>query len=203
MLICGIDEAGRGPLAGPVVASAVIIDQECLEEKLIDGVTDSKLLSEEEREHFYNEILDKCISYSVSVIHHKVIDRINILRATMRAMEHSIDKLDKSPDKFYVDGNYFRLEKERQKKLNYETVVKGDSKIFAISCASIIAKVTRDRIMDQLHEVFPAYNFLNNKGYASRSHIDTIREKGLSEIHRKSFCRKIFEYNYRFDFDEK
>lgn len=203
MLICGIDEAGRGPLAGPVVASAVIIDQECLEDTLIDGVTDSKLLTEEEREHFYSEIVDKCISYSVSIIHNRVIDKINILRATMRAMEQSIDRLQRKPDKIFIDGNYFRLEKEREKTLNYETVVKGDSKIFAISCASIIAKVTRDRIMNELHEVFPVYNFISHKGYASREHIDTIREHGMCEIHRKSFCRKIFEYNYRFDFNEK
>ncbi len=198
MMICGIDEAGRGPLAGPVVASAVIMDEDCI----IEGITDSKLLNEEEREEFYGIILEKCSSYSVSIISHSVIDKINILRATMKAMEESLDRLERKPDKIFIDGNYFRLDNEREKTFNYETVVKGDSKIFAVSCASIIAKVTRDRLMKEFHEVYPLYNFTSHKGYASREHIDSIREHGLCDIHRKSFCRRILEYNYKFDFDE-
>ncbi|MCB0725444.1 MAG: ribonuclease HII [Ignavibacteriae bacterium] len=198
MLICGIDEAGRGPLAGPVVASAVILDKGCF----IEGVADSKLLTEEEREDLFGQILDKCVSYSVSIVGNSVIDEINILRATMKAMEESLDRLSKKPDKIYIDGNYFRLDNEREKTFNYETVVKGDSKIFAISCASIIAKVTRDRIMKDLHEVHPLYNFSSHKGYATKEHIENIREHGLCEIHRASFCRRIFEYNYKLDFDE-
>ena len=198
MLICGIDEAGRGPLAGPVVASAVIFDEKCL----IEGITDSKLLTEKEREDFFGMILDKCTSYSVSIVSSSIIDKINILRATMKAMEESLDRLEKKPDKIFIDGNYFRLDNEREKTFNYETVVKGDPKIFAISCASIIAKVTRDRIMKELHEVHPLYNFSSHKGYATKEHIENIREHGLCEIHRNSFCSRIFEQNYRFDFDE-
>ncbi len=198
MLICGIDEAGRGPLAGPVVASAVIIDENCL----IEGITDSKLLTEKQRDEFYQQILDSCISYSVSIIPSSVIDKVNILRATMMAMEESIDRLSRKPDKYFIDGNYFQLDNGRESAFNFETVVKGDSKVFAISCASVIAKVTRDRLMREMHDKYPLYNFTSHKGYATREHISNIREHGLCDIHRTTFCRRIFEENYRFDFDD-
>lgn len=194
MLICGIDEAGRGPLAGPVVACSVIVDKKCI----IRNVTDSKLLTEEEREKLFVKILKKCVSYRVGIMSHTIIDKINILQATMAAMDYCLRSLDEKPDKVYVDGNYFKLPFKRQEHYNYETVIGGDEKIFAVSCASIIAKVTRDRIMKELHNVYPQYNFAQHKGYATKEHIANIREHGLCEIHRRSFCGNYMQLEIDF-----
>lgn len=187
MLICGIDEAGRGPLAGPVVASSVVFN----ENYQIDGVKDSKKLNENKREEFYDIILKECIDYKIIHIDNEIIDEINILQATMQAFRTAILSLTVKPDLYLIDGNYFKFEDNFQKQIKYETIIKGDEKIFAISCASIIAKVTRDRIMRKYHENFPEYNFFSHKGYATNEHIENIKKFGLCKIHRKSFCKNI------------
>jgi ribonuclease HII len=188
MLICGIDEAGRGPLAGPVVAAAVIFE----EGYRIKNVNDSKLLAEYERECMFVKITDLCLDYVIITIDNIEIDEINILRATMKAMHKALKSLKIKPDKFLIDGNYFRLPDNYQLELNYETVIEGDSKIFQISAASILAKVTRDNIMRGYHLRYPEYNFHKHKGYATPEHSEKINEFGLCEIHRKSFCRRFF-----------
>ncbi|MBL8007333.1 MAG: ribonuclease HII [Ignavibacteria bacterium] len=187
MLVCGIDEAGRGPLAGPVVAAAVVFEKGVF----IENVKDSKILSEKERNVFFSRILNVCSDYCVEEIDNKEIDEINILRATMKAMHKAIINLKIKPDKFFIDGNYFKLPDNYESKIHYKTVVKGDSKIFEISCASIIAKVTRDKIMQNYGKVFPGYNFEKHKGYATAEHYSNIRKLGICEIHRLSFLKKL------------
>lgn len=197
MLICGIDEAGRGPLAGPVVAAAVVFESGFR----IKKVNDSKMLTESERECLFPIIVDKCLEYKVIEIEHEEIDEINILRATMKAMSHALQGLKIKPDKYLIDGNYFRLPDNLQVKLDYETVVDGDAKIFEISCASILAKVTRDNIMRGYHLRYPEYNFYKHKGYSTPEHFQKIRDHGLCDIHRKSFCNKNY-LNYNLFEDE-
>lgn len=187
MLICGIDEAGRGPLAGPVVAASVIFEDGFT----IKGVTDSKMLTSFQRETLFPVIIENCLGYSIQQICNLVIDEINILKATMLAMYKCISESDIKADKYIIDGNYFRLTDNYQNKINYETVVKGDSKIFAVSCASILAKVTRDMLMREYHSVYSDYDFNSNKGYGTKKHIEKIKEIGVCEIHRKTFCRKF------------
>lgn len=185
--IAGTDEAGRGPLAGPVVAAAVIFDNDVW----IKGVNDSKQLTEKEREALLPQIIEKCLACSVSVISHIQIERINILQASLLAMTTSIDRLKIKPDLILVDGN---------KSLNHHIhslpIIKGDSKSFAIASASIIAKVARDRIMKRLHLYYPDYNWSKNKGYGTAEHIAAIKTYGPSPLHRKLFLRNIlFEIN--------
>ena len=181
-LIAGTDEAGRGPLAGPVVAASVIFSPEVY----LDGVNDSKQLSAKKREMLYEEIIKNSLAYGITVVSHKKIDKINILNASLLAMLNSVKKLNMKPDLVLVDGN---------KSFNYDvdviTVVKGDSKSFCIAAASIIAKVTRDRIMNRLSRRFPEYNWEQNKGYPTRQHIDTIKLIGASPLHRKTFLKNI------------
>jgi ribonuclease HII len=186
-LKCGVDEAGRGPLAGPVVIAAVIFDVR----KRISGVKDSKKLTANQREDLYFKILDQCKEFSVSIIHNCVIDKINILQATMAGMENCLNLLDCSKIKIFIDGNYFKFDNNRHAKYNYETIIKGDEKIFEISCASIIAKVTRDRLMRDFHEKFPGYKLNSNKGYPTKEHINAVNLLGTTEIHRLSFCKKF------------
>lgn len=186
MLICGIDEAGRGPLAGPVVAAAVIFEDGFK----IDKVNDSKVLNEYERDSLYVRITDKCLEYSIIDISHSEIDEINILKATMKAMYLSVLALKIKPDKYIIDGNYFRLPDNFQNEMNYETVIDGDAKIFEISAASILAKVTRDNMMKGYHLRYPDYDFHRHKGYSTSAHDQKIRQFGLCDIHRKSFCKK-------------
>lgn len=186
MLICGIDEAGRGPLAGPVVASAVIFE----EGFKIKNVNDSKVLSEYHRENLFYKITDQCIEYHIVEVNHNEIDEINILRATMKAMCEALRRLKIKPDVYLIDGNYFRLPDNYHLELNYKTIIEGDAKIFQISCASILAKVTRDNIMRGYHLRYPEYNFHKHKGYSTPEHFAKIKENGLCDIHRKSFCRK-------------
>lgn len=185
MEFCGIDEAGRGPLAGPVVVSAVIFGNN----KRIEGVKDSKKLSPLKREYFYEKIINSCQFYRISIIDNKIIDSINILRATMLGIENCICELNPQECKLFIDGNYFKLQNDKHKLYNYLTIVKGDEKIFDISCASIIAKVTRDRIMKEYHEIYPQYGFLSHKGYATKNHIEMLKKYGICEIHRKTFCK--------------
>lgn len=180
--ICGVDEAGRGPLCGPVVAAAVILSQNCI----IEGVNDSKKLSEKKREMLYNEIIKNAIAVGVGTCDQDVIDEINILNATKKAMCEAIKNLKKKPDYVLIDGNQ-KIDIE----FPLDTVVKGDSKSESIAAASIIAKVTRDRIMLEYDKKYPEYGFAKHKGYGTKAHIEAIEKYGITPIHRISFCRKF------------
>jgi len=185
-VICGVDEAGRGPLAGPVFAAAVILP----EGHIIEGVNDSKKLSEKRREALYNKIIDECVCYSIGTASEKEIDQINILQATFLAMKRAVDGLEIKPDLALVDGN-------RVPPLNtdVETIVKGDGKSASIAAASIIAKGARDRYMLQLAEQYPQYEFERHKGYPTKLHYEKIYEYGISDVHRISFLKKVLENN--------
>ena len=184
--ICGIDEAGRGPLAGPVYAAAVIlpIDLE------IDGLNDSKKLTEKKREVLFDIICEKAISYSVGIATEEEIDEINILNATFLAMRRAVDGLSIKPDYALIDGN-------QHPKLSIpdETVVKGDGKSMSIAAASILAKVSRDRFMLEIAEKYPEYCFEKHKGYGTKLHYEMIEKYGVSPVHRRSFLKKILGDN--------
>lgn len=181
--ICGIDEAGRGPLAGPVVIAAVIMP----EESMIEGVNDSKKVSEKKRELIYDKILEEAVSYGVAIIGQDEIDNINILNATKKGLTMSLKELTVKPDLILVDA----LEHIDTLGIPYESIIKGDAKAYSISAASIIAKVTRDRIMREWATVYPEYGFEVHKGYGTAKHIAAIREHGLCPIHRRSFTTKF------------
>jgi len=176
--IAGVDEAGRGPLAGPVVAAAVIFPPDVL----IDGVNDSKKLTASERERLFDSIRLKALSVGIGISSHSTIDEINILEASMVAMQQAVIQLSVRPDHLLIDGNIYR-----DGSVPYTTIVGGDAKCHSIAAASIIAKVTRDRLMVQYHEQYPQYGFAKHKGYGTREHIEAIRKYGPCEIHRKSF----------------
>lgn len=180
--IAGIDEAGRGPLCGPVVAAAVILK----DGEYIEGVNDSKKLSEKKRDSLYEEITKKAISWSVGVVDEKTIDKINILEATRLAMKQAVEGLKLEPDHVLVDA-----EKHVPIKIPYTPIIKGDSLSVSIAAASIIAKVTRDNMMYDLDKKYPEYEFAKNKGYGTKFHMDAIEKYGLTDIHRKSFCKKF------------
>ena len=186
--ICGIDEAGRGPLAGPVVIAGVIMP----EDSMIEGVNDSKKVSEKKRELLYDKIIEEAISYSVAIIGQDVIDDINILNATKKGLTNVVQGLDVKPDLIIVDA----LEHIDTKGIPYESIIKGDAKCYSISAASILAKVTRDRIMREWDLVYPQYGFSSHKGYGTAKHISAIREYGLCPIHRRSFTKKFREEKY-------
>lgn len=182
-LIGGIDEAGRGPLAGPVVAACVILPKGCV----IEGVNDSKKLTEKKREELYDEITQKAVAWGVGIMDNNVIDEINILEATRKAMTHAIEELDVKPDYIFIDA-----EKHVDTKgIPFLPIIKGDALSISIAAASIIAKVTRDRMMREYDKLFPAYGFEKHKGYGTKAHIDAIKANGLTIIHRKSFCAKF------------
>lgn len=181
--ICGIDEAGRGPLAGPVVVAGVIMPQD----SMIEWVNDSKKVTEKRREKLYDLILDEAISYSIAVIGHDIIDKINILNATKQGVTEVIDGLDVKPDLILVDA----LQHINTRGIPYEPIIKGDAKCYNIAAASIIAKVTRDRIMREWDEIYPQYGFISHKGYGTAKHIAAIKEYGLCPIHRRSFTKRI------------
>ena len=183
--ICGIDEAGRGPLAGPVVVASVIMPKD----SMIEGVNDSKKVSEKKREKLYDQILEEAISYSVGIVDQKEIDRVNILNATKAGLTESIKGLKTKPDIILVDA----LTGIDTCGIPYMPIIKGDAKCYSIAAASIIAKVTRDRIMCQWHEVYPQYNFIQHKGYGTAAHIAAIKEYGLCPLHRLSFVKNIIE----------
>ncbi len=187
MIICGIDEAGRGPLAGPVVIAAAVMGPGAK----IDGVRDSKKLSSKKREVLYEIISKEVIKCHTSVKSNDFIDEHNILKSVMKGMEECIEAVKADGMKFLIDGNYFRLENGKENKFFYETIVKGDDKVYEISCASIIAKVTRDRIMEEYDKIYPVYGFRTNKGYGTAEHIKAILRHGPCEIHRKSFLKNI------------
>jgi len=189
-IIAGVDEAGRGPLAGPVVTAAVILDMD----KKIPGLNDSKKLSEKKREELYKIITEEAICWKVKIISPEIIDKINILQATLLGMEEAVLALNIKPDLCLIDGNRIPKKIENFSK----AIVKGDSKIASIAASSIIAKVTRDRIMYELHEQFPHYNFKQNKGYPTREHIVALNEYGILDCHRKSY-KPVQELTLRFD----
>lgn len=181
--IAGIDEAGRGPLAGPVVAAAVILPRGCM----LEGVNDSKKVSEKKREKLYDDIINAAIAWGVGIIDNNVIDEINILNATRKAMHIAIDKLKTKPDYILIDAE----KKVDTNNIPYLPIIKGDSLSISIAAASIIAKVTRDRIMREYDKVFPVYGFEKHKGYGTKAHVEAIRANGLCTIHRKSFTTKL------------
>lgn len=180
--ICGIDEAGRGPLAGPVVAAAVILDKD----KEILFLNDSKKLSEKKRNELFDEINDKALAVGVGIVDEKEIDEINILQATYKAMRLAISNLNIKPQILLNDAVIIP-----EVDIKQVDIIKGDAKSISIAAASIIAKVTRDRIMCEYHEIYPEYDFLKHKGYGTKKHIDAIKEYGICDIHRKTFCRRF------------
>ena len=187
--VAGVDEAGRGPLAGPVVVAAAVFRPEFC----IEGVNDSKLLSAAERESFYDQILAEAVAYHVSFIPRDVIDRINILQASLLGMRKCVENLATEPEQILVDGNKLPYPVEDKKFGKKQTaIVKGDSKSFAIAASSILAKVSRDRFMEAQHDKYPVYAFRENKGYPTPEHILLLKENGMCELHRRSFCRKYF-----------
>lgn len=181
--IAGIDEAGRGPLAGPVVVASVIMP----EDSMIEGVNDSKKVSEKKREKLYDLIIEEAISYSVAIIGQDEIDEINILNATKKGLTTCVKALDVKPDLIIVDA----LNKIDTLGIPYESIIKGDAKCYSISAASILAKVTRDRIMREWDKVYPQYGFATHKGYGTAKHIAAIKEYGLCPIHRRSFTKNF------------
>lgn len=193
--IAGIDEAGRGPLAGPVVVACVIMPKD----SMIEGVNDSKKISEKKREKLYEQIIEEAVAYGVGIISQEEIDRINILNATKEGLTLAIKEMEndlkdknrniEKPDIILVDA----LTKIDTDHIPYKSIIKGDAKSYSIAAASIIAKVTRDRIMRQWDEVYPVYGFAKHKGYGTANHINAIKEYGLCPLHRHSFVKNIVE----------
>ena len=181
-IICGVDEAGRGPLAGPVYAAAVILPKG----HIIEGVNDSKKISEKKREYLYDKIIDECICYSIASANEKEIDEINILQATFLAMKRAVDRLKIQPQIALIDGN-----QKPPLDIDALTVVKGDAKSASIAAASILAKVSRDRYMIEMAKKYPEYQFEKHKGYGTKLHYEMINEHGICDIHRKTFLKKV------------
>ena len=178
--VSGIDEAGRGPLAGPVVAAAVILPKDIF----IDGVNDSKKLTEKKRNVLFEEIKQKAFSYGIGIVDAKKIDEINILQATFLAMRKALEQLSVKPDLVLVDGNHIipNLQNKQQ------AIVSGDAKSACIACASILAKVTRDNMMYEYAKQYPQYNFQKHKGYGTKAHLEAITKYGPCPIHRMTFA---------------
>jgi len=179
--VCGVDEVGRGPLAGPVAAAAVILPRGLM----IEGLNDSKKMSEAKRRVVYEVIMREAIAVAVALVSPREIDEINILNATMAAMKAAVGKLAIKPEYVLVDGN-------RMPDWAYggETIVSGDAKSVSIAAASVVAKVTRDEMMAEYDAIYPGYGFAQHKGYGTAAHVAAIGEQGLSPIHRVSFCKK-------------
>ena len=183
-LVCGVDEAGRGPLAGPVCAAAVILPPELV----IPGLNDSKKLTDKKRRELYDVITAEAVSYGIAFASEKEIDEINILQATFLAMARAMEKLTPQPELALIDGN-----RAKDFGLPVRTIVKGDSLSASIAAASILAKVTRDRLMEQYDEAYPQYGFAVHKGYGTKRHYEALREFGPSPIHRMTFLKKFYE----------
>lgn len=181
-ILCGIDEVGRGPLAGPVVAGAVILPKDCQ----ILYLNDSKKLTARRRELLYDEIMEKAVSVGIGVVSQEVIDDINILQATYEAMRQAVGKLSVCPDILLNDAVTIPGLPQKQ-----VPIIKGDAKSLSIAAASVVAKVTRDRMMETLDTKYPEYGFASNKGYGSKAHMDALREYGPCPIHRRTFIRNI------------
>lgn len=181
--IAGIDEAGRGPLAGPVVVASVILPKD----SMIEGVNDSKKISENKREKIYERIIDEAISYGVGIIYQDEIDEINILKATKKGLNLAIKQMEIKPNIILVDA----LNEIDTCGIPYKSIIKGDAKCYSIAAASIIAKVTRDRIMREWDKVYPEYGFASHKGYGTAKHIESIKKYGPCNIHRKTFIKNF------------
>ena len=179
--ICGVDEVGRGPFAGPVVAAAVILPKDCD----ILYLNDSKKISEKKRDILYDEIYEKAVAVGIGMASEKVIDEINILQATYKAMQSAIEKLEVVPDLLLNDAVTIP-----EISIPQVPIIKGDAKSASIAAASIVAKVTRDRMMKEYDAVYPGYQFARNKGYGTKAHIEAIRAQGICEIHRRTFVKK-------------
>lgn len=182
-VICGVDEAGRGPLAGPVCAAAVILPWE-LE---IEGLNDSKKLTDKKRRSLFDQITSQALAYGVAFASEQEIDEINILQATFLAMRRAMDRLTVRPDIALIDGN-----RETDFGLPVKTIVRGDSLSANIAAASILAKVTRDRLMEEQDALYPQYGFAVHKGYGTRAHYDALRQYGPCPIHRRTFLKKLY-----------
>ncbi len=181
-LLAGVDEVGRGPLAGPVVAAAVVFENGTN----ITGINDSKKLTEKRREELNEIIKTKALSFGFGIIEHYEIDEINILQATLKAMKIAVENLKIKPDIILIDGN-----KSFNTKTETKTIIKGDSKSFSIAAASILAKVKRDSMMKKEAEKYPQYYWEKNKGYGTKQHIEAIKKYGITPLHRKTFLNKI------------
>lgn len=181
-VICGVDEAGRGPLAGPVYAAAVILPSDCV----IEGLNDSKKLTEKKREALFDEIKEKALAYGIASADEKEIDEINILNATFLAMKRAIDSLSVRPDLALIDGN-----QKPHTDIEEVTVIKGDAKSMSIAAASVLAKVSRDRFMLEMAGKYPQYEFARHKGYGTKLHYEKIAQYGVCDIHRRTFLKKI------------
>ena len=190
--LAGVDEAGRGPLAGPVVAAAVIFGKNVF----IKGVNDSKQLNENQREILFEKIIVKALSYSISIIDHVVIDEVNILNASMLAMKEAVEDLNIKPDLVLVDGN-----RTFSSDIPVIPIVKGDTKSFSIAAASILAKVTRDRLMKTLALDYPEYLWEQNKGYPTKQHREIIKRIGPCQLHRKTFLKNILSEQQILEFE--
>ncbi|MEG2259309.1 MAG: ribonuclease HII, partial [Oscillospiraceae bacterium] len=177
-IICGVDEAGRGPLCGPVCCAAVILRPDTR----FDALTDSKKVSEKNRERLYGEIVEQAVCYSIVMVDNNKIDEINNLQATLLGMKHAIEQLTQKPALALIDGN-----KVPETDTEMQFIVKGDSNSASIAAASILAKVTRDKYMRKLDKEFPEYGFAKHKGYPTKEHYQAIKEHGICEFHRKSF----------------
>ena len=182
-IICGVDEAGRGPLAGPVCAAAVILPAGLV----IPGLDDSKKLSDKRRRELMPVIQENAIAYGIAFASHEEIDEINILQATFLAMERALAQLKIKPDLALIDGN-----RQKYFGINVETVVKGDSRSANIAAASVLAKVTRDDYMEQMAQKYPGYGFEIHKGYGTKAHYEALRDLGPSPIHRLTFLKKFY-----------
>lgn len=183
-LICGVDEAGRGPLAGPVCAAAVILPRD-LE---IEGLNDSKKLSDKRRRALFDIITEQAVAYGIAMVDEKTIDEINILQATFLAMRKAVEQLSQKPSLALVDGN----REPDFGDIPVQTVIKGDSLSANIAAASILAKVTRDRFMEQQDAIYPQYGFAVHKGYGTQAHYTALREFGACPIHRRTFLKKFY-----------
>lgn len=181
-IICGVDEAGRGPLCGPVVAAAVILKPD----DMIEGVNDSKKLSEKKREKLYEDIMSNALAVGIGIKDVDIIEKVNILNATKLAMKEAIDNLKIRPEYVLIDGNQM-IDID----IKGETVISGDAKSESIATASIIAKVTRDRMLIEWDKKYPEYGFAKHKGYGTKAHIEAIQKYGLTPLHRPSFCKKF------------
>ncbi len=181
-LIAGVDEVGRGPLAGPVVCACCIMS-----DNIVEGVDDSKKLSKSKRDKLYDQIIKNAISYSICEISHEEIDEINILNATKKCMTNAINTLSVKPDVVFIDAVKLDVDVETL------SIIKGDAKSYTIGCASILAKVYRDRLMEEYAKTYTGYGFEKNSGYGTKQHIDKIKESGPCQIHRKTFIKNFWD----------
>ena len=181
--ICGVDEAGRGPLAGPVVAAAVILP----EDETFIYLNDSKKVTEKRREALYEQIVSKAVSYGIGIVSHDIIDEINILQATYRAMRSAVENMDIRPDVCLVDA----VTIPDLGDIEQVPIIKGDAKSVSIAAASVLAKVTRDRMMAEMGEKYPQYGFEKHKGYGTKAHMEAIREFGPCPEHRRTFIKNV------------